>query len=164
MRKKEDIDITGLIKEKANAPLGDAHELLVRSIMMRLGIEVGKVDLSSGPYDLMIAVTDKPGGVKTLKRAQVKTVEKNLHLTAGSRGGVDRIYKSGVKTYKYTTVHNDVIFGVDKATLDIYVVPTMLCDLWGTSVSKNKITKLKNNWDILINWNEDFLSNLRSSI
>ena len=51
----KDLDLTGEITKKSGAPLGDAHELFVRAIMMRLGFEVGKVDLSSGPYDLILA-------------------------------------------------------------------------------------------------------------
>ncbi len=143
-----------LLKSKSGAPLGDAHELFVRSIMMRLGFEVGKVDLSGSPYDVMVVAFTSPKGQKGFLRVQVKTIYGNLTLTGGSRGGIDRTYKSGVKTYKYTTEHSDLIFGVDKATLDIYVVPTMFTDLWGSSISKSKIQLLKNNWDILLNWNK----------
>jgi hypothetical protein len=164
MGKLEDVDITGLIKKKSGAPLGDAHELLVRSIMVRLGLEVGKVDLSSSAYDVIIAGTDKPNGHKIFLRIQVKTMENSLSLTGGSRAGVDRTYKSGVKTYKYSTEHSDLIFGVDRKTLDIYVVPTMFVDLWGSSISKSKIQILKNNWDILINWNEEYIEKLKEKL
>lgn len=160
MGKLQDIDITGLIKKKSGAPLGDAHELLVRAIMMRLGLEVGKVDLSSGAYDVIIAGMDNPKGKKLFLRLQVKTITNSLPLKGGSRAGVDRTYKSGVKTYKYTIEHSDIILGIDKKTLDIYVVPTCFCGLWGSSISKNRIQLLKNNWDILINWNKKYLNNL----
>jgi hypothetical protein len=160
MGKLGDIDITGLIKKKSGAPLGDAHELLVRSIMMRLGFEVGKVDLSSGAYDAIVAGMDGPGGKKIFLRIQVKTITDSLPLIGGVRAGVDRTYKSGVKAYKYSTEHSDLIFGIDKKSLDIYVVPTIFCSLWKTSVSKNRIKILKNNWDILLNWNKKYLDTM----
>ena len=49
-----DLDLTGLIKEKSGAPKGDAHELYCRSILMRLGFEVGKADLSASSYDVFL--------------------------------------------------------------------------------------------------------------
>lgn len=160
MGKLQDLDITGLINKKSGAPLGDAHELLARSVMMRLGFEVGKIDLSSGAYDVIVAGMDKPSGEKIFLRIQVKTVNGSLSLKGGIRAGVDRTYKSGVKSYKYTTEHSDLIFGIDKKTFDIYVVPTQFCILWKSSVSKNKIQILKNNWDILLNWNKKYLDKL----
>ena len=159
-----DIDITGLIKKKSGAPLGDAHELFVRSIMMRLGLEAGKADLSGSAYDVVIVGMEKMDGLKRFLRVQVKTVDISLNLTGGGRGGVDREYVSDVKVYKYSTEHSDLIFGVDRDKLDIYVVPTLFLDLWGKSVSKNKIQILKNNWEILINWNKPYLTELKEKL
>ena len=159
-----DIDITGLIKAKHGAPLGDAHELFVRSIMTRLGLESGKVDLSSGAYDVMVLGKDKINGQKKFLRVQVKTIGTSLPLTAGGRGGIDRSYTSDVKIYKYSPDNSDLIFGVDKKNLDIYIVPTILLDLWGSSISKSKIQILKNNWEILLNWNEAYLADLKDKI
>lgn len=160
-----DIDVTGLIKKKSGAPLGDAHELFVRAIMMRLGLEAGKADLSGSAYDVIIGGMEKPDGKnKIFLRGQVKTMDNSLTLTGGSRGGIDRKYISGVKHYKYSIEHSDLIFGVDKNKLDIYIVPTSFSDLWGNSVSKNRIQPLKNNWDILLNWNEDYLKELKNNL
>ena len=161
----KDIDLTGEIAKKSSAPLGDAHELFVRAIMMRLGFEVGKVDLSSGPYDLILAAHTKPGGEKIFLRVQIKTIsESSLTLGGGSRGGIDREYKSGVKTYKYSEEHNELIFGVDKSNFDIYVFPTRFATKYGTSISKNKIEVCKNNWDILMNWNEEYLRKIEKQL
>lgn len=161
----KDVDLTGEITKKAGAPLGDAHELFVRAIMMRLGFEVGKVDLSSGPYDLILAAHTKPGGEKLFLRVQIKTISgTSLTLGGGSRGGVDREYKSGVKTYKYSEEHNELIFGVDKENFDIYVFPTRFASKYGTSISKNKLGICKNNWDILMNWNEEYLKKIEKQL
>lgn len=159
-----DIDITGLIKKKSGAPLGDAHELFVRAIMMRLGLEAGKADLSSSAYDVVIVGMDKMNGKKLFLRVQVKTIDTSLTLTGGSRGGVDREYISNEKVYKYSTEHSDLIFGVDRDKLDIYIVPTSFTDLWGSSIAKSKIQILKNNWEILVNWNKSYLTALKEKV
>jgi hypothetical protein len=164
MGKISDKDITGLIKEKSSAPLGDAHELYARAILMRLGFEVGKVDLSAGPFDLFLGVFKKPGGDKMLLRAQIKTIGSSLALSAGSRGGIDRVYKSGIKTYKYDETHNDLILGVDTDTLDIYVFPTFFATKCGTSIGKGRIQVLKNNWEILKNWNQEYLAEIEKKV
>lgn len=159
-----DLDITGLIKAKSGAPLGDAHEIIVRGIMMRLGLEIGKVDLSSGPYDLIMTVYNRPKGKKLFLKAQVKTISGSLPLTAGSRGGRDRTYKSDVKTYKYSKKQIDVILGVDKTSLDIYIFPVSFAAKYKTSVSKNKMKVCKNNWDMLLNWNTKFLKRVEGQL
>ncbi len=159
-----DIDITGLIKKKSGAPLGDAHELFVRSIMMRLGLEAGKADLSGSAYDVVIVGMEKMDGLKRFLRVQVKTMDNSLTLTGGGRGGIDREYVSDVKVYKYSPENTDLIFGVDKNKLDIYVVPTSFLDLWGKSIAKSRIQILKNNWKILVNWNEPYLTELKNKL
>ena len=142
--------------------IGDAHEHLVLGILMRLGLDVGLVDVSKTPYDLIVKL---PKGNKTnpdFLRVQVKTVQKSLPLGAGSRGGIDREYKSSAKEYKYTTEHNDVMIGVKRDTLDLYVFPTQFATNLGKSVALSKIEIFKNNWDIFVNWQEkNYLDNLR---
>lgn len=132
--------------------------------MMSLGLEAGKADLSGSAYDVIVVGTDKPNGRKKFLRVQVKTIVTSLTLTGGGRGGIDREYVSDVKVYKYSTEHSDLIFGVDRNNLDIYVVPTKFLDLWGKSISKNKIQLLKNNWDILLNWNDEYLLTLKDQL
>jgi hypothetical protein len=161
-----DIDVTGLIKKKSGAPLGDAHELFVRGILMRLGFEVGKVDLSSGPYDLILAAYVEPGKNKVFLKAQIKTIRGSLPLTGGSRAGIDRKYGSDVKTYKYSEKEADLILGVDidRAKLAIYIFPTMFASKYGKSVAKTKIAVCRNNWDILLNWNDRYLSEIERQL
>lgn len=160
----KDSDLTGLIKEKSSAPLGDAHELYARAILMRLGFEVGKVDLSAGPFDLFLVAYIFPKGEKQLLKVQIKTISRSLLLKAGSRGGVDRTYNSSVKVYKYDESHNDLILGVDTKTLDIYVFPTKFAKKYGGSIGKGKIAILKNNWEILKNWNPKYLADLEKKL
>ena len=83
-----------------SATLGDAHEHIVLGILIRLGLEVGKVDVSSTPYDLIIRPYENPKTKSSsFIRAQIKTVKTSLSFSGGSRGGIDREYKSNVKTY-----------------------------------------------------------------
>jgi len=162
-----DLDITGLIKKKSGSPLGDAHELFVKSIMMRLGFSVGSMDLSSGATDIVIFGKDKPKGKDMILRTQVKTcgsskdkVSSSITLQAGGRGGIDREYKSSDKIYKYDKSMIELLIGVDKFYLDLYLIPSIYFDKFGKSVSTKKIPYLKNNWDILMNWNDNYLNNL----
>lgn len=155
-----DLDITGLISQKSGAPLGDAHELFSRAILMRLGFEVGKVDLSSSPFDIYTTCFITPGGQKTTLRTQVRTADNSVSFVIGGRGGKDRISIPGVKTHKLSTSDCDLILAIQKKTLDIYVIPTEFINRWGNTKALSKIILLKNNWDILLNWNPQYLSNL----
>ena len=159
-----DINITGLALGKIAANLGDAHEHIVAGILIRLGFDVGIVDVSGTPYDLLIFAFKAPRAEKVVLRAQIKTVRKSVPFKGGSRGGIDREYKSDVKTYKYTTEHSDLMLGIDRDTLDIYVIPTQFLTMWNSSVAKSKIQPLKNHWDILLNWNDQFLDGLKSKL
>jgi hypothetical protein len=159
-----DINITGLATGKIAANLGDAHEHIVAGILIRLGFDVGIVDVSGTPYDLLIVAFTSPKAEKSVLRAQIKTVRDSVPFKGGSRGGVDREYKSDVKTYKYTTEHSDLILGIDRDSLDIYVVPTRFLTMWNSSIAKSKIQPLKNNWDILLNWNDKFLNSLQATL
>lgn len=145
------------------ALLGEAHQYLVTGILMRLGFLVSVITVRAGTYDIIIPAFEDFGRhpEKTvLIRAQVKTIKKSLRFTGGTRAGVDRIYIYGKKEYKYTTEHNDLIIGVDPETLDLYFVPTRFIARWGKSVSKGKLEPLRNNVNVLLNWNEDFLQEL----
>ena len=79
-------------------------------------------------------------------------------------GGVDRITISGVKTYKYTEEHCDLMIGVSRDDLDLYLFPVRFASLYKTSVSLKKIRMVRNNWDILLNWNDGYLSSLQNSL
>ena len=158
-------NITGLDKGRYAASLGDAHQYLVIGILMRLGFQVAHVTDRGLPYDIVIRAFKKKGGETVLIRCQVRTIRKGrISFIAGTRAGVDREYKSGVKEYKFTTEHNDLLIGVDPETLDLYLIPTLLTEEWGKGRAVSKLKPLKNNWDILLNWNDEFLRKLQKQL
>ena len=158
-----DLDATGLISQKSGNPLGDAHELIARGVLMRLGFTVGSIDLSSGASDLFLEVYHNHANDPTdteLIGVQVKTIsDTSLPLTAGGRGGVDREYKSDVKVYKYTSDHIGLILGIKKDSLDFYLLPSRFLEYYRSSVSVNKIEVVKNNYQVLLNWNDHYMDN-----
>jgi hypothetical protein len=167
MGKITDLNVTGLNPAKHAALLGDAHEMIVVGLLARLGFEVGMIAAKGGPYDLwVIAFKDNTTRQIQPLRVQIKTISSggSIGFTGGQRGGVDRIYLSDVKVYKYTEKDNDLIIGVKPDTLDLYLVPTKFISKWGKSRSVNKLQPLKNNWDILLNWNGQFLKTLESQL
>ncbi len=133
---------------------GFAHEHIVVGILMKKYQNVSLVDLPLSPYDIII-VFKESDGTENIIRAQVKTAKKSISFIGGSRGGVDRTYKSGVKEYVQSTAHSDVIIGVHplaKDTFELYFVPTFLIqELNQKSISIKKIKELKNNYFILEN-------------
>jgi hypothetical protein len=166
MGKITDLNVTGLHPAKHAALLGDAHEMIVAGILTRLGFEVGLITAKGSPYDLWVIGYKKPGQEIKPLRVQVRTISKggNIKFIGGIRGGVDRYYRSGVKEYKYSEKDHDLIIGVQVETLDLYLVPTRFISKWGKSRSVNKLQILKNNWDILLNWNDEFLSELETKL
>lgn len=160
-----DLDITGTVSKRSGNILGDAHEHFVTAILMRLGFDVSVSSLRPTPYDLIITAYENGlDSTEHILKAQVKTCATSISFTAGSRGGVDRTYKSGVKVYKYAEEHNDLIIGVKKNTLDLYLVPTRFLRHFGKSKSLNQLDCLKNNWEILLNWRKDYLDELLKRI
>ena len=165
MGKLTDIDVTGKVSGKSGSVLGAAHEHLVTGLLMRLGFDVSVCSVTTANYDVLVqAFTDGPGSSEILLKAQVKTCQGSLTLTGGGRGGVDRITISGVKTYKYTEEHCDLMIGVSRDDLDLYLFPVRFAHLYNTSVSLKKIRMVRNNWDILLNWNDGYLSRLQNSL
>ncbi len=119
--------------------------------MKRYG-NVSLVDLPLSPYDIVIVYKKERG--EDIIRAQVKTAKSSISFTGGTRGGVDRTYKSGIKTYTQSTETCDVIIGVHPYddSYDLYFVPTILIEKLGqSSISLNKIGALKNNYKMLDN-------------
>ncbi len=131
---------------------GFAHEHIVAGLLMKKYQNVSLVDLPLSPYDIIIA-TKQSDGTESIIRVQVKTAPKIISFTGGTRGGVDRTYKSGVKVYRQSTQTSDVVIGFepkDDHTFDMYFVPTHLIEsLSQNSISLSKISKLKNNFEIL---------------
>lgn len=132
---------------------GFAHEHIVAGILMKRYQNVSLVDLPLSPYDIVIVLKD--GGKENIIRTQVKTAKKSVSFTGGTRGGVDRTYKSNVKKYIQSPLTSDVIIGLcpknnEKNEFNLYFVPTILIKrLKHQSISLNKIEKLKNNYSIL---------------
>lgn len=167
MGKITDLNVIGLNPAKHAALLGDAHEMIVVGLLARLGFEVGMIAAKGGPYDLwVIAFKDNTTRQIQPLCVQIKTISKggSIGFTGGQRGGVDRIYIPGVKAYKYTEKDNDLIIGVKVDTLDLYLVPTKYISKWGKSRTISKLQLLKNNWDILLNWNAKLLKTLEGQL
>jgi len=160
MGKVTDLNITGRIKGKFESVLGDAHQFIVAGILMRLGFKVAMLALKGEPYDLVVNAFKKPGGEEILLRCQTRASKRAVKFTAGTRGGINRIYKPDVKKYKFTEEHNDLIIGMDMNALDLYLIPTKFLVHWGESRAFSKLQPLKNNWDILLNWNDEYLRKL----
>jgi len=108
------------------------------------------VDLPLSPYDIVIVYKREHG--EDIVRAQVKTAHSAISFTGGTRGGADRTYKSGIKTYTQSTETCDVVIGLHPYddSYDLYFVPTILIEKLGqSSITLRKIEKLRNNYDIL---------------
>ena len=133
---------------------GFAHEHIVAGILMKKFQNVSLVDLPLSPYDIIIAFK-KEDGTEDIIRAQVKTAKKSISFTGGTRGGIDREYKSGVKEYIQSTLTSDVVIGINPIgndSYELYFVPAILIEkLNQKSISINKVEKLKNNYFILEN-------------
>jgi len=133
---------------------GFANEHIAAGLLMKKYQNVSLVDLPLSSYDIIIVRKLKKGD-EDIIRAQVKTARTSVSFTGGTRGGVDREYKSGVKTYTQSTKTSDVVIGlkpVDEKTFDMYFIPTLLIAVWGTkSKGLGTIEPLKNNYDFLDN-------------
>ena len=132
---------------------GFAHEHIVVGILMKKYQNVSLVDLPLSTYDIIIV--RKQNESEDIIRAQVKTAKQSVSFTGGTRGGVDRQYRSGVKKYRQSTTTSDVVIGIhpiDDKTYELYFVPTILIErLNQDSISINKIRELKENYEILEN-------------
>jgi len=160
-------NITGLDKGRYAALLGDAHQHLVIGILMRLGFQVAHVTDRGLPYDIVVRALTRPGGEPVFLRCQVRTVRGgSIKFTGGVRGGQDRIYiRPSPKAYTYTTEYNDLVIGIEPETLDLYIIPTRFIEKWGKkSRSVRKLEPLKNNFEILLNWNDKYLSELEEKL
>ncbi len=129
---------------------GFAHEHIVVGILMKRFQNVSLVDLPLSPYDIIIAQESTNG--EEIIRIQVKTARKNLKFIGGTRGGIDRTYKSDIKKYRQSTKTSDVIIGVqpNNNTFDLYIFPTFWVELiHQDSISLKKIAFTKNNFKLI---------------
>ena len=131
---------------------GFAHEHIATGILMKRYGNVSLVDLPLSPYDIVIVYKTESG--EDIVRVQVKTAKSSISFTGGARGGVDRTYKSDVKTYTQSTETCDVVIGLHphNDSYDLYFVPTILIEKLGqSSITLKKIEALKNNYEMLDN-------------
>jgi hypothetical protein len=146
------IEISAGDRGKQASVDGFAHEHIAAGILMKRYQNVSLVDLPLLTYDMIIVFKDKAGHEEII-RAQTKTARKSISFTGGTRGGVDRTYKSGVKTYVQSPVTSDVIVGIRPVGHDrfeLYFVPTLLIAVWQTkSKSIGQLGKLKENYEFL---------------
>lgn len=141
---------------------GFANELIVTGLLMKKYQNVSLVNLPLSTYDIIIVKKLEYG--EEIIRAQVKTARKSVSFTGGTRGGVDREYKSGIKTYTQSIITSDVIIGltpIENGSFDMYFIPTLLIEIWGTkSKGLGQIQPLRNNYDMLENCkNSDYIIN-----
>jgi hypothetical protein len=141
---------------------GFAHEHIALGILMKRYMNVSKVDLPLSTYDLIIVLNDDVYGHEEIIRCQVKTASSSVKFTGGTRGGVDRVYLSGVKKYRQSAKTSDVVIGVtprQDGGFDLYFVPTIIVGILDQdSISLGRIGALKNNYEILENCkNEEYV-------
>ena len=140
---------------KQASATGFANESRLLAALLDREFNASSVDLPHSTYDIVVELE-----INSIIRIQVKTVGKNnsIKFIGGSRGGVDREYKSGVKSYTQDTSTSDIVVGVKSRKfngddkIDFYFVPTLLIEHLGQqSISTNKMEQWKNDWDILRN-------------
>ena len=149
---------------KQASATGFANESRLLAALLDRGFNASSVDLPHSTYDIVVELEKN-----SIIRVQVKTIGRSnsIKFTGGSRGGVDREYKSGVKSYTQDTTTSDIVVGVKSRKfngddkIDFYFVPTLLIEhLKQQSISANKMEKWKNNWDILRHCkDQDFVEN-----
>ncbi|PKQ66173.1 hypothetical protein [Raineya orbicola] len=131
---------------------GFAHELILAGILMKRYLNVSLVDLPLSEYDILV-VLKNTNDEEIFIRVQSKTATKSIRFTGGTRGGVDREYKSDVKKYIQSPKTADVVIGVcptKDGNFDLYIVPTLLIEYFGTeSKSLSQLQTLKNNFEML---------------
>lgn len=151
-----------------SAMLGEANQHIIAGLLMRAGFAVAAAPVRTGAYDLI--VTAYPNRAKEphqtiLLRVQCRTVEKTMKLVGGLRGGIDRHYiRPSPKEYKYTEEHNELLIGIHKHDLHLYIVPTRFIHRWGKSVSITKLEPLRDRYDLLLNWRDDYLEEVEKEL
>lgn len=132
---------------------GFANENRFLAALLERGYNASKVDLPHSTYDIVVERSKH-----NIIRVQVKTVggSNQVSFTGGTRGGIDRTYKSGVKSYTQNTETSDIVVGVQSTMnngdteINFYFIPTLYIEsINQKSLSVKKIPQSKNNWDIL---------------
>ncbi len=140
-----------------SAAKGFANENRLLAALLERGKNASIVNLPLSAYDLVLEIK---GG--DMIRIQVKTVgnagKGSISFSGGTRGGVDKTFKSSEKEYVQSTETSDVVVGVSAqknngdTDINFYIVPTLFIErLSQKSISINKIPMAKNNWELLYN-------------
>ena len=142
-----------LTKGKFNSVKGFANEMRLLAALLGRGYNASRVDLPLSSYGLVLEVVNGD-----FIRVQVKTVGPKgaISFTGGTRGGIDREYKSDVKSYVQSLETSEVVVGVRSnasngdTEVDFFVVPTLYIEYLGQkSLSVNRFPQTRNNWDLL---------------
>ena len=94
MTPQDTSELTDLAKKcRLASAKGFANESRFLAALLERGYNASRVDLPHSSYDIIVDV-----GRGELIRVQVKTVSpaNSIKFTGGTRGGVNRTYKSGV--------------------------------------------------------------------
>ena len=138
---------------KRSSIKGFANESRLLAALLDRGYNASRVDLPHSTYDIVVEIA-----TRDVIRIQVKTISplKSIPFESGGRGGVDRTYKSDVKTYVHNTETCDIIVGVESLAsngdqeINFYFVPTLFIEKLGQkSITIRKIPQAKNDWEIL---------------
>ena len=140
-------------KGKLDSAKGFANESRLLAALLERGFNASRVDLPHSTYDIVVETS-----THDIIRVQVKTVgqEGSVSFTGGIRGGVDRSYKSDVKSYVQNTQTSDIVVGVQSLAnngdkeINFYFIPTLYIErIAQKSLSVRKIPQAKNDWKIL---------------
>lgn len=140
-------------KGKLASAKGFANESRLLAALLERGYNASRVDLPHSTYDIVVEKS-----THDIIRVQVKTISPSgsISFTGGVRGGIDRSYKSGIKTYTQNIQTSDIVVGVQStrtngdSEINFYFVPTLYIEYINQkSISIAKIPMAKNNWEIL---------------
>ena len=160
-------------KGKLDSAKGFANEARLLGALLSRGYNASSVNLPHSPYDIVVELE-----TGAIVRIQVKTVSpsNSVSFTGGTRGGVDRDYKSDEKRYVQDTRTSDIVVGIksnqpDKLNgdqVDFYFIPTLFVEKLGQgSLSVSRVPNAKNRWDLLERCKDEgfvqqFFSDVRS--
>lgn len=127
-----------------------ANKHIVTGILMRKYQNVSLIDLPLRPYDLIVVLKENDEDGIIIK-ARIKVAKKSVSFIGRDQGSVSRKYKSEEREYTQSTKTSDVVVGIksiEESSFDLYFVPTILIEQFGTrSKSIGKIVALKNNYE-----------------
>ncbi len=124
---------------------GNSDEMIGVGRCMKAGFPCSRADVTNGRYDAIIDV-----GNNKLLRVQIKgTSGGSVSFTGGGRSGkqISRTVKQ--RTYRYSPDDCDLILVVDGRSGECYIIPIEDIQQMSNSKSLDKLSKYKENWDIL---------------